>query len=68
MPDSSESFQITVGVPRALEILGGNVFAGPQCCFRELVANTADSISERPGRLQQHAAIRKREDWDEDGQ
>jgi molecular chaperone HtpG len=35
---------ISIDVPRALEVLSGNVFAGQQACIRELIANAADSI------------------------
>lgn len=35
---------ITVDVLRALEILSTNVFASPESCIRELLANAADSL------------------------
>lgn len=45
---TDEVVPIGVDVDRALEMLGGHVFAGPKACLRELVANAADSIAALP--------------------
>ncbi len=40
--------RIDVDVRKALEILGGSVFAGPEATIRELVANAADGLAALP--------------------
>jgi len=42
--DNSKHLLIDVDVSRALEVLSAYVFAGPEACIRELIANAADSL------------------------
>jgi molecular chaperone HtpG len=58
MKAAGQKYRIDVDVERALEVLSGSVFSGPDASIRELIANAADSISQLTLHLQANLEIR----------
>ncbi len=58
MNDSVEEVVFSVDIKNALDILGGNVFSGPEASIRELISNAADGILRLPPEEQGNPEIR----------